>query len=249
MIPNSHLMLINEDIACKDRFNDKVSFYEQYVINSNIHDTLSNLSDDLNRYEIKIKKKFPNKIGKRGFMVDNIIKKLKGNFLKYILNVFHNFGYKIKKLPQSYVTNVSIKMNQQFIEKPISYLFEYYFIDIPKEHSFNLLFTFQIKDTSFSQRTQDRNKEINKNTTIKNKNNNESNKEDFSRNENFYSEKKCLKKILYEYTFEYVFNNIFLKSDYFAKIIEEFKKDSRFSEEYIDKFIKLSEVCMKRLKG
>jgi len=67
--------------------------------------------------------------------------------------------------------------------------------------------------------------------------------------DNSSSELSYLKKIILEYSFEYVFDNIFLKSEYFARLIEEFKSDPRYSREYIDKFLKQAEQCMNKLKG
>ncbi len=241
--------IFQESISKECRSQEQKSFSEKYIMFEEIQDTLSNLSDDLDKIVLKKKKKNPpNKIGKRGFMLDNINKKLKGNFFKYIFYVFKSFGFKLKRLPQSFITNVSSRINKQFIDKPLSYLFEHYGITIPKELSLTLhsgsILTDIYKDDTFSK--------ISKRTNIK-INNSKLRKENtlfqIQNCEKASSEISFLKKIVYEYNFEYVFDKIFLKSEYFAKLIEEFKNDPRYTQEYIDKFLKLAEQCCNKLKG
>jgi hypothetical protein len=227
----------------------RVFFFEEFVICADIHDTLSNLSDDLDKYKIVLKKKkSPNKIGKRGFMIDNINKKLKGNFFKYIFNVFKNFGFKLKKLPQSFITNVSTRINKQFIDKPLNYIFEHYGIIIPVELSFTLpsgsVYTDMNKDDSYGKLAKTSNYK-----NFKRKSRSVGTSRSTQNSDNSSSELSYLKKIILEYSFEYVFDNIFLKSEYFARLIEEFKSDPRYSREYIDKFLKQAEQCMNKLKG
>jgi len=221
----------------------------RHIVQADLDDTLECLNDDFEKIEFKAKTKnilketCTQKIGRRGLMLDNLNKKLKGNFFKFIVKLFQEFGFKIGKIPQIFVTNVSVKRNKFFIDKPLSILFDYYSIEIPS-----------IISDECSRKCSNPDEELAKfcyceKTALETSSSLYQNSVlqcDKTKNQ---LDTYHLKKLIYEMTFEEVFENVFLQSEYYRKIIDDFEIDPRYPTEYLRKFKEQATLCMKNLKG
>ena len=71
-----------------------------------------------------LKKKYNIKFSRKSH-IDNLLKKSKGKFFKvvhHIMSILLNFD--VKRLPQTYITNITIKYNQKFLDKSILELYK-----------------------------------------------------------------------------------------------------------------------------
>jgi len=63
----------------------------------------------------------------RSIHIDSILKKCKGKFFKAVNDCLKKcLKINIKKLPQSYITNISIKYNKKFLDFTIKDLYTYF---------------------------------------------------------------------------------------------------------------------------
>jgi len=218
----------------------------RHIVQTDLDDTLECLNDDLEKFvfqgknKIRVKKTCLQKIGKRGLMLDNLNKKLKGNFFKYIVKLFHEFGFKIGKIPQTFITNVSVKRNKFFIDKPLSILFDYYNIAISSAISEEYTRCHSVPDEESTKYCNCEKTSLE--TSVYHNIH-------VPKCEKPQSDTYHLKRLIYEMTLEEVFENVFLKSEYFRKMIDDFENDPRYTSEYLWKFREQATQCMKSLKG
>ena len=83
--------------------------------------------------------------------IDNILKKCKGKFYKAIYNCLQQcVKIKIKKLPQAFITNISIDYNKQFLEFTINNLYDYFnLMPFPMEIFLNNNYCIKGKESYF----------------------------------------------------------------------------------------------------
>ena len=100
----------------------------KYIVNDSIH---ANLPKDLNSLTFQglftyLRKSLQIKYT-RSIHIDSILKKCKGKFFKCINDCLKKcLKINIRKLPQSYITNISIEYNKKFLDFTIKDLYTYF---------------------------------------------------------------------------------------------------------------------------
>ena len=71
-----------------------------------------------------IKKKYQIKFSRKS-QIDSLLKKCKGKFFKTIHEIMNkNLNIVVKRLPQSFITNITIEYNQKFLDKTIIQIYQ-----------------------------------------------------------------------------------------------------------------------------
>ena len=88
--------------------------------------------------------------------IDSLLKKVKGKFFKSINNCIKEcLNIKIKKLPQKFITNITIKYNQKYLDKNVLDIYNEFHI-LPKDYEkfmknnkkeyFKILISYNLKE-------------------------------------------------------------------------------------------------------
>ena len=78
-----------------------------------------------------IKKKFQIKYSRKSH-IDSLLKKCKGKFFKTIHEIMNtSLSITVKRLPQKFITNITIEYNQKYLKKNIIQILIYFLIMTP----------------------------------------------------------------------------------------------------------------------
>ncbi len=107
------------------------------------------------KYFSILRKKLQIKLSRKN-NIDSLLKKVKGKFFKSINNCIKEcLNIKIKKLPQKFITNITIKYNQKYLDKNILDIYNEFHI-LPKDYEkfmknnnkeyFKILISYNLKE-------------------------------------------------------------------------------------------------------
>jgi len=107
------------------------------------------------KYFSNLRKKLQIKSSRKN-NIDSLLKKVKGKFFKSINNCIKEcLNIKIKKLPQKFITNITIKYNQKYLDKNVLDIYNEFHI-LPKDYEkfmknnnkeyFKILISYNLKE-------------------------------------------------------------------------------------------------------
>ena len=107
------------------------------------------------KYFSILRKKLQIKLSRKN-NIDSLLKKVKGKFFKSINNCIKEcLNIKIKKLPQKFITNITIKYNQKYLDKNVLDIYNEFHI-LPKDYEkfmknnkkeyFKILISYNLKE-------------------------------------------------------------------------------------------------------
>ena len=123
---------------------------EMIVYNNNQNNIFS-----FQKYFSILRKKLQIKLSRKN-NIDSLLKKVKGKFFKSINNCIKEcLNIKIKKLPQKFITNITIKYNQKYLDKNVLDIYNEFHI-LPKDYEkfmknnkkeyFKILISYNLKE-------------------------------------------------------------------------------------------------------
>ena len=123
----------------------------EMIINNNNQNKIFSFQ----KYFSILRKKLQIKLSRKN-NIDSLLKKVKGKFFKSINNCIKEcLNIKIKKLPQKFITNITIKYNQKYLDKNVLDIYNEFHI-LPKDYEkfmknnkkeyFKILISYNLKE-------------------------------------------------------------------------------------------------------
>ena len=123
----------------------------EMIVNNNNQNNIFSFQ----KYFSILRKKLQIKLSRKN-NIDSLLKKVKGKFFKSINNCIKEcLNIKIKKLPQKFITNITIKYNQKYLDKNVLDIYNEFHI-LPKDYEkfmknnkkeyFKILISYNLKE-------------------------------------------------------------------------------------------------------